>query len=79
MFTKIIDLNLDKYNLSTYQTGEEQTISPENILYVSGYLNTKEYPSEIVEVLGSISGIDKIEIFDKDNNLLLVSSIMIDN
>lgn len=79
MFTKIIDLNLDNYNLSIYQASEELTISPENIIYISGYLNTKQYPSEIVEVLESISGVDKIEINDKNNNLLLISSINLDN
>jgi hypothetical protein len=79
MFTKILDLDLDKYNLSLYQVGDTLSISPENIIYISGYLNVQNYPSEIVDVLGSISGVDKIEIFNKDNSLALISSVMIDN
>ncbi len=79
MFTKILDLDLDKYNLSLYQVGDTLSISPENIIYISGYLNVQNYPSEIVDVLGSISGVDKIEIFNKDNSLAMISSVMIDN
>lgn len=79
MFIKILDLNLDKYNVSLYQVGDTLSISPENIIYISGYLNVQNYPSEIVDVLGSISGVDKIEIFNKDNSLALISSVMVDN
>jgi hypothetical protein len=79
MFTKILDLDLDKYNLSLYQVGDTLSVSPENIIYISGYLNVQNYPSEIVDVLGSISGVDKIEIFNKDNSLAMISSVMIDN
>lgn len=79
MFTKILDLDLEKYNLSVYQLSSNDTISSSNVIYISGYLNIQNYPSEIVDILGSISGIEKIEVFDKNNTLLLVSSNVFDN
>lgn len=79
MFTKILDLDLEKYNLYVYQLSSNDTISSSNVIYISGYLNIQNYPSEIVDILGSISGIEKIEVFDKNNTLLLVSSNVFDN
>lgn len=78
-FVLISTLQLDKYKINLYRLNSENNyVSNEAINSLYNQLNNLELASEIVEVLQSLTGIVKIEIYDLSNDLLIDSSIILE-
>jgi hypothetical protein len=64
-------LTLDKYLVNVFS---KESI---NINYMIESLNNHKYPRGIMETLESVEGISKIEIYDKNSNELLLSTVIL--
>jgi acyl-ACP thioesterase len=64
-------LTLDKYIINIFY---KESI---DIDYMIESLNNHKYPRGIMETLESVEGISKIEIYDKNSNELLLSTVIL--
>lgn len=77
-FDLIQEISLDNYNIKLYKFISDTTeISIDFISSLQSELNTKIYTKDIIQLLQNQNGITKIEIFDKNNNLITSSSLLI--
>lgn len=65
-------LVLDSFIIKIYQTQ-----SNNNLYDLIDLLNTKIYPRDIVETLETIDGTNKIEVYDKTTEVLLLSTTIL--
>jgi|688.fasta_scaffold194914_2 NADH:ubiquinone oxidoreductase subunit K len=68
---KNIILNNFNINLYTFSDYSGATVSEETIANNMISLNNQETAIELAQVVSSFEGVKKIEIYDKDNHLLL--------
>lgn len=74
MYKEPIILTLDKYMVNIFFLSDSSESLDENsINELKNKLNSKEYPKDIIESMESLMINTKIEILDKNNNLLLSS------
>ena len=80
-FHLITTLSLNNYTVSIYtiETTMYQAVSAEYLKSISDDLNLKTTPRQIVEALENLPEIHKIEIFNLENELILISSTLLDN
>lgn len=77
-FDLVHELYLNNYNVKLYKlVSTSLEISLVNINNLQSELNNKQYTKDIVELLQTQAGISKIEVFDKNNNLLTSSGLLI--
>jgi hypothetical protein len=72
----ISTIELNNFLVQVYKLKSNKELSKHSFDNIISNLNSKLYPRNILEVLEAIEGIGKIEIFDKNNNLLLSSSVV---
>lgn len=68
-------VNYDQYKLETYSADHDNSqpiIDAIDAIYEEA--NSKQYPRGILEIVLPISGVNMIKVFDKNNELILVSS-----
>lgn len=77
-FNLVHELSLDNYNIKLYKLAsailEVSLISINNL---QSELNSKQYTKDIISLLETQNGISKIEVYDKNNNLLTSSGLLI--
>lgn len=74
MYKEPIILTLDKYMVNIFFLSDSSESLDENsINELKNKLNSKEYPKDIIESMESLVIDTKIEILDKNNNILLSS------
>ena len=77
MFELISSITTDKYIVSIYRLALEEIYpSPEELVSLHPELNKAEYPSQIVQIIETLRGVSKIEVFDINHNLLVSSSLL---
>jgi hypothetical protein len=71
-------ISLDKYIVKIYSinTATANDIAEANMSYMQNDLNSQEYPKEIVDLLEKFDEFTRIEVYDKDNNLLISSGVL---
>lgn len=75
MLKLIKEYNLDKFNVSVYTTTEESTVvSSETLDSLTLNLNNETYPRGIVETLEVLTGVKRVVVSDKLNNVLVIST-----
>jgi len=75
MLKLIKEYNLDKFNVSVYTTTEESTVvSSETLDSLTLNLNNETYPRVIVETLEVLTGVKRVVVSDKLNNVLVIST-----
>jgi hypothetical protein len=77
-FNLLHELVLNNYNIFLYTLDTTTDyIHIEDLNNLSAELNTKQYTKDIIELLRPLKGIAKVAIFDKNNNLLTSSGLLI--
>lgn len=77
MYTEPIVLTLDKYIVNIFFVLDNpESIDENTINDLKNKLNLKEYPKDIIESMESLVINTKIEILDKNNNILLSNEII---
>lgn len=77
MYTEPIVLVLDKYIVNIFFVLNNAISLDENTINdLKNKLNSQEYPKDIIESMESLVIHTKIEILDKNNNILLSSEII---
>ena len=72
------EIILDNYNIKVYKLKSSPIeVSLINLNSLQSELNSKTYTKDIIQLLQNQNGITKIEIFDKNNNLITSSSLLI--
>lgn len=78
-FELICQLILNKFIVDIYRLQSNSSFIPElELNNLIQDFNTYEYPRQILEELMPLNGIARIDIFDKNNILLLTNSILIE-
>lgn len=79
-FELITQINLDRFIVKLYKLNTESSVVDlTTINSLTSNLNNQEYPKDILSIVESLQGITKVEIFDLNNQLLIDSSIAIEN
>jgi hypothetical protein len=65
-------ININNFNVKIYHT-ENETIDTAALSFSLSDIMSLDYPNKIIEKLQDINGVSKIEVFDEQNNLLLVN------
>jgi uncharacterized protein YfeS len=74
MLTLVKQYLLTHYNVFVYtEENNIELINLEELNNLTNIIEIKEYPKQIIECMENINYIKKIEIFNKDNELLLSS------
>lgn len=71
-FILITELNLDLFNISIYKNSDYtgEVVSAETINSNLLIMNSQETAIELAQLVTAFSGVSKIDIFDKSNNLI---------
>lgn len=69
---------LDKYIVKIYSinTAVATDVTSGNLESMHNDLNSQNYPKEVVDLLEKFDEFTKIEVYDKDNNLLVSSGVL---
>lgn len=79
-FELITQINLDRFIVKLYKLNTATSVvSVETINSLTSTFNNQQYPKDILNIIESLEGVTKVEIFDLNNELLIDSSIAIDN
>jgi hypothetical protein len=78
-FTLISEIVLNNYIAKIYRFDTTTSyVDQSTIDAATPNLNAQQYPSEIVELLQVLSGVSKIEIYNKSNGLLISSGVLVE-
>jgi hypothetical protein len=71
------EINLNNFVVKIYHFDDDQPyVDSETVNNLIGQLNQCVYAREIIDIVGVLQGISQTEVFDLNNNLILINKVV---